>query len=227
LPAIDGLALAGFSRHGHGLAMPKSYDPYAYIIRLEVRISGIEPAIHRTLELPKDRNFAQLHEVLQAAFGWTDSHLHQFYVGGLTIGAPEAIEDAAYGPRVFEATDVQLKDLTFPYEVDPTLTITYQYDFGDNWQHRLVLRRVEVEDAVKYPRCIVGDRAGPPEDVGGYPGYADFLEAWLDAKHEEHKAVRRWAGKKFDPEHFDLDATNKAITKAMRACGGDYRQRQI
>jgi len=99
----------------------------------------------------------------------------------------EAIEENAYGPRVFEATDVQLKDLSFPYGVDATLTITYQYDFGDDWQHKLVLRRAEIEDDVKYPRCVAGDRAGPPEDVGGYPGYADFLEAWLDPMHEENK----------------------------------------
>lgn len=207
--------------------MPKPYDPYAYIILLEARIVGVEPAITRTLELPHDLNFAQLHEVMQAAFGWADSHLHQFNVGGLTIGAPEAIEDSAYGPRVFEATEVQLKDLTFPYGGDATLTMTYQYDFGDDWQHKLVLRRVDVDDEVKYPRCIAGDRAGPPEDVGGYPAYADFLEAWLDPMHEEHKAVRRWAGKKFDPETFDLDATNKSIAKAVRACRGDYRRRQI
>lgn len=207
--------------------MPKPHDPYAYIIRMEARIVGVEPAITRTLELPSDLNFAQLHEVLQAAFGWTDSHLHQFRVGGLTIGAPEAIEDPVYGPRVFEATDVQLKDLTFPYEVDSKLTITYEYDFGDDWQHELVLRRAEIEEDVKYPRCIAGERSGPPEDVGGYPGYADFLEAWLDSTHEEHKAMRRWAGRTFNPERFDPDATNKVIAKAMRACRGDYRQRHI
>jgi len=67
--------------------MPKSYDPYAYIIRLEASIVGIEPSITRTVELPSDLNFAQLHEVLQASFGWTDSHLHKFHVGGLTVGA--------------------------------------------------------------------------------------------------------------------------------------------
>jgi hypothetical protein len=207
--------------------MSKPYDPYAYVIRLEAQIVGIEPAITRTLELPRDLNFAQLHEVLQAAFGWTDSHLHQFHVGGLTIGAPEAIEDEAYGPRVFEATEVQLKDLTFPYEVDPALTMMYQYDFGDDWQHKLVLRRGEIEEGVKYPRCIAGSRAAPPEDVGGYSSYGDFLEAWLDPEHEDHKDNRRWAGRKFDPERFDLDATNKAIAKAMRASRGDYRQRQV
>jgi hypothetical protein len=208
-------------------AMPKPFDPFAYIIRLDAHIVGIEPKITRVLELPRDLNFAQLHEVLQAAFGWTDSHLHQFSVEGLTIGAPEAIEDKAYGPSVFEATEVQFKDLTFPYEVDPTLTITYQYDFGDDWQHKLVLRRAEIEDGAKYPRCIAGARACPPEDVGGYSSYADFLEAWFDPDHEDHKANRRWVGKRFAPEHFDLDANNKAIARAMRASRGDYRQRQV
>ena len=89
------------------------------------------------------------------------------------------------------------------------------------------MRRAETEDEVRSPRCIAGERSGPPEDVGGYPGYADFLEAWLDSTHEEHKAMRRWAGRTFNPERFDLDATNKAIAMAIRACRGDYRQRHI
>ncbi|KAJ8137874.1 hypothetical protein OY671_008913, partial [Metschnikowia pulcherrima] len=108
-PQNAGLTLVALYLRGHGRAMPKPYNPYAYIIRLEARILGVEPAITRTSESPSDLNFAQLHEVLQAAFGWTDSHLHQFHVGGSTIGAPEAIEDTPYGPRVFEATEVQLK----------------------------------------------------------------------------------------------------------------------
>ena len=205
--------------------MAKPFDPYDGIIRLDAHILGIEPAITRTLELPRRLNFAQLHEVLQAAFGWTDSHLHQFILGGLVVGAPEAIEDSFEGPRVLEATELSLKDLVFPYLADPALEMTYQYDFGDDWHHSLLLRRAQGEEGVKYPRCIAGARACPPEDVGGYGGYADFLEAWLDPDHEDHQANRRWAGRKFDPEYFDLEATNKAIARAMRACKGDYRFR--
>jgi hypothetical protein len=202
--------------------MSKSYDPR--IIRLEARIVGIEPAITRTLELPRDLNFAQLHEVLQAAFGWTDSHLHQFYVGGLTIGAPEAIEDSAYGPGVRgDRSPTQGSDL--PYEVDPTLTITYQYDFGDNWQHKLVLHRAGRRRQVS---ALHRRRAGrPARRCGRIPRLCRLSGGMACPEHEEHKAMRRWAGKKFDPERFDLDATNKAIAKAMRACNGDYRQRQI
>lgn len=207
--------------------MAKPFDPYDYIIRLDARIVGIEPAINRTLELPRSLNFAQLHEVLQAAFGWTDSHLHQFILGGLVVGAPEMIEDSFEGPRVLEATEISLKDLIFPHIAEPSLDITYQYDFGDDWNHSLILRPSQSQEGARYPRCIGGSRGCPPEDVGGYGGYADFLEAWIDPHHEEHKANRRWVGRKFDPERFDLEATNKAVARAIRLCKSNYRFRSV
>jgi hypothetical protein len=203
--------------------MAKHFDPYDFIIRLEAQILGIEPAICRTLELPRALNFAQLHEVLQAAIGWTDSHLHQVVVGGLAVGAPEYLEEDGNGARVIEATEVHLRDLRFPYGPDARLEILYQYDFGDNWQHRLILTPVPRVGGVKYPRCIAGSRACPPEDVGGDAGYEAFLEAWLDPDHEEHAANRRWAGRKFDPERFDLEAANRAIVRALKLSRGGYR----
>jgi len=211
----------------HYGSMAKRFDPYDFIIRLDARILGIEPVLSRTLGLPRDLNFAQLHEVLQAAIGWTDSHLHQFIVGGLVVGAPEYLEEEANGPRVIEATEVHLRDLRFPYGPDAQLEILYQYDFGDNWQHRLILTPMPRAEGVKYPRCIAGSRACPPEDVGGDIGYEQFLEAWRDPEHEEYAANRRWAGRKFDPEHFGLEATNRAIARALRLSRGDYRARQI
>ena len=201
-------------------------DPDFRILRADVHIEDIEPPIRRVLELPLDLNFAQLHEVLQAAFGWTDSHLHRFIVGGLTIGAPEFNEDDSDDdPRVFEATEVRLRDLTFPYEPDSALVLIYEYDFGDDWRHHIVLRPQPRDETVTYPRCVDGVRSAPPEDVGGSSGYAEFLEAWRDPTHEEHKDMRRWAGPKFAPERFDLKATNKAIARALRAAKGGYRFR--
>jgi len=207
--------------------MAKHFDPYDYVIRLEAHIVGIEPAVSRTLELSRELNFAQLHEILQAAFGWTDNHLHQFILGGVVVGAPEYIEDHDYGPRVIEATEFRLRDLRFPFGHDARLEIVYQYDFGDDWNHHLLLTPVPPVEGVKYPRCTAGSRACPPEDVGGYSGYAEFLEAWSDPEDDSHKANRRWAGSKFDPERFDLEATNKAIAKALRACKGGYKARLI
>ena len=101
----------------------------------------------------------------------------------------------------------------------------YEYDFGDCWTHAVSLVVVRRGVGVKYPRCIQGSRSGPPEDVGGPPGYVDFLKAWHDPLDDQHKDMRRWAGRKFDPERFDLDATNKAITRAIRRSRGNYRFR--
>lgn len=200
------------------------FDPDALIIRADVHIADIEPPITRVLELPRSLNLAQLHEVLQAAFGWTDSHLHQFIIGGLVYGAPETDEGGLSGYRTFEASEVRLGDFVFRW--GEPLVIEYEYDFGDGWSHELVLTEVDPAEGAIYPRCVVGTRSGPPEDVGGPPGYVGFLEAWREPAHEEHGAMRRWVGRKFDPERFDLDETNKAIARAMKRARGGYRFRR-
>ncbi|KUM25197.1 hypothetical protein AU467_04240 [Mesorhizobium loti] len=207
--------------------MLDSFAPDSYIVRAETHILGIEPRITRILELPMALNLAELHEVLQAAFGWTDSHLHQFNIGGIIYGAPEFDEDGLSANSIFEATELRMRDFVFPYEPDDrSVTILYEYDFGDNWRHLLRLERRPREEGVSYPRCVEADRSGPPEDVGGPRGYAEFLEAWRDRGHDEHKAMRRWVGHKFHPDNCDLDSINKAIAKAMRASRGDYRFRR-
>ena len=200
------------------------YDPATFIVRAEVTLVDIEPAIFRTLELPRTLNLAELHEVLQAAFGWNNSHLHQFDVGGIAYGAPEFDRGYEGERRTFEATEVRLSDFAFRY--DRTVEFLYEYDFGDSWVHRIRLSLVARENAALYPRCIAGSRSAPPEDSGGPHSYADLLDAWSDPTHDEHVAIRKWAGRKFDPEHFDVAATNKAIASAMRRSKGNYRHRR-
>ena len=194
-----------------------------FIVQADVHIVDIQPPIRRTLELPLSLNLAQLHEVLQASFGWTDSHLHQFDVGGLIYGAPEFDDDAFMDHQTFEASNVRLSD--FAYPVDAPILIFYEYDFGDSWIHAIELTRKPREADVNYPRCTAGCRSGPPEDVGGAFGYFEFLEAWHDPTHDEHKHYRRWAGQAFHPEKFELDDINKNIARALRRARGSYRFR--
>ena len=114
-------------------------EPNAFIVRANIHIVGIQPPVVRTLELPLDLNLAQLHEVLQATFGWTDSHLHKFDIGGLTYGAPEFDPDGWSDCQIFEASSVRLADFNIPY--DAPILVFYEYDFGDSWEHVLELTR--------------------------------------------------------------------------------------
>lgn len=199
-------------------------DPDSLLVQVKITIENIEPAIWRRLLLPKSLNFAQLHEIIQAAFGWTDSHLHQFTVGGLIIGAPEFDEDGFSDHQTFEATEVFLRDLVLYRLPDPK--IHYEYDFGDSWSHW-----IEFEDPVparagtKYPLLVDGARSGPPEDCGGPIGYENLLGILSDPDHDEHRDTRRWVGRYFNPEAFDRDKTQNAIVSALRRCRGGYRFR--
>ena len=199
-------------------------DPDNRVVRAEVSLVGIEPAISRTLELLRATNLAELHGVLQAAFGWTDSHLHRFDIGGLDYGPPEHGSDDDDARRTFEASDVRLADLAFDYGI-PTI-IRYEYDLGDSWMHRLSMTLEPRDPDAPYPRCLAGSRSAPPEDAGGPHSYPELLDAWSDPGHPEHAAVRRWTGRRFDPERFDLAATNKAITSAVRRAKGSYAHRR-
>lgn len=200
------------------------HDPESLIVRVEASLVNIEPAISRTLELPRAMNLAELHEVLQAAFGWADSHLHRFDVGGLDYGSPEHASDDEQARRTFEATDVRLRDLALT--ADSPLVMLYEYDFGDSWMHRLSMTLAPRDPEARYPRCVAGSRSAPPEDAGGPHSYPEMLEAWSDPEHDEHAAVRRWTGRSFDPERFDLAAANKAIVSAMRRAKGGYAHRR-
>ena len=164
------------------------------IIQAKVTLQDIEPPIWRRLLLPPSLNLADLHHVLQAAFGWRDEHLHEFIIGGLAYGAPELADEAATedDPRTLEATDVHLRDFDV-YHV-PQPEFLYHYDFGDSWLHRVAFeQRIAKDIAGKYPACVDGARHCPPEDVGGTSGYAQFLEAWSDPAHEArgHATVGR------------------------------------
>ncbi len=183
---------------------PGSARP-SVVYRLRITLADIEPAIWRLVEVP-DCSLGELHEVIQIAMGWQNSHMHQFVVNGKHFG--QAMLDEL---DIEDEEDIRLSQI-FKGKKKPR--IVHEYDFGDSWQHEIALEKtLEPEPKVKYPRCLEGARACPPEDCGGAWGCADFLQAMADPKHPEHRDLKEWIGGKFDPEKFDLNAVNRELRK--------------
>lgn len=176
------------------------------IYRLKVTLRDIRPPIWRRVELSADTSLFDLHGVLQAAMGWTDSHLHQFIHRDTYYGPP----DREFGMPMASERRTKLHDLL----ERPKDRFVYEYDFGDSWEHDVVLEEIaEAQPGVRYPRVVGGKRACPPEDVGGSPGYLEFIAAISDPYHEEHQAMLDWVGGRFDPEDFDVIAVNDRVPK--------------
>ncbi|QGN48428.1 plasmid pRiA4b ORF-3 family protein [Micromonospora sp. WMMD558] len=188
-------------------AKRRKSDGPAPIYQIKVGLRGARPPIWRRLEVPADVTLARLHELIQVAFGWTDSHLHVFETRYGSFGRP----DAELGHRA--ASRVSLEQVA-PVAGDK---LRYTYDFGDNWEHDILVEKILGRDAsVAYPRCVGGRRAAPPEDCGGVWGYADLVDVLGDPTHPEHRDRLAWLDldepTDFDPARFDA----KAVTAALQ-----------
>jgi hypothetical protein len=172
--------------------------------QLKITLTGIRPPIWRRLQVSSSINLRRLHDVIQEAMGWTQSHLYQFQVGDVEYGEP----DEEFGMPIRRAKATPLRKIA----PEPGAVFLYEYDFGDSWQHRIEVEKVlPPEPGVRYPRCLAGKRACPPEDVGGIYGYEEFRQAIRDPKHPEHEAMLEWVGGAFDPEAFDLRGVNERL----------------
>jgi len=178
--------------------MPKRI--YQYKIELE----GITPTIWRRIQVPEDYSFWDLHVAIQDAIGWLDYHLHLFLIRrkhsrvATQIGIPD---DYAFegSPEILPGWEIPISD----YFHDVGITADYEYDFGDGWRHKVLLEGILLrEKGHKYPRCIDGARACPPEDCGGVHGYSRLLEVLADPDDEEHESMLEWLGGKYDPQKF-------------------------
>jgi len=181
------------------------------VYRLKLWLCDIKPEIWRRLEVPAAITLPKLHRVIQIAVGWEDYHLHKFNIGRRSYEIPDP-EDL-HGSKAADERRVKLN--TTVREVGTEFN--YLYDFGDGWEHRLRLEAITLpEEGIFYPRCIGGARSGPPEDAGGPPGYADYLNAISDPSHERHEDLLEWRGP-FDPEAFDVGAINGELVAEFNA----------
>ena len=178
---------------------------------LKIVLEGIRPPIWRRVRVPGDFSLGDLHQVVQTAMGWTGSHLHAFRIGEALYGDPEA-GDTELGAEEQDENAVKLEDLG----LGSGSAIRYTYDFGDGWEHRIAVEEIVPpgdagREETRHAVCLKGKRACPPEDCGGVSGYGAMLEALADPGSEEHETWKEWVGE-FDPERFDLEAVNAALS---------------
>jgi hypothetical protein len=181
------------------------------IYQLKVTLVGISPPIWRSVHLDGNSTLAYLHRVLQVVMGWENYHLYTFRIGGKAYGPPDPDGDDEL--NLIDAKRIRLRSVLRSVGT----TFTYVYDFGDNWEHELLLEAVVMPvPAMVYPHCVAGERNCPPEDAGGFRGYIKYLEAIADPNHERHEEMMMWRGP-FNPEEFSVEKTNQELAKKFRA----------
>jgi hypothetical protein len=183
-------------------------DPVAQV---KVALLRTDPPIWRRIMVPARLRLDRLHRVIQAAMGWKDSHLHVFTSGSTSYGVPDAGSDDSDERRTTLSALVRR-------EGD---TIGYEYDFGDGWDHEILLEKIiPAEPGGRYPICVAGESACPPEDCGGPGGYEELIEILFDRSHREHRHMLEWLGltkaSDFDPARFDLAEVNSRLDMIVR-----------
>ncbi|MBF0558682.1 MAG: plasmid pRiA4b ORF-3 family protein [Nitrospirae bacterium] len=187
---------------------------------LKVALADIEPEIWRRFVVPSDITLDRLHDVIQIVMGWTDSHLHEFTIGGKRyseyLESPEdGKEDGLY----------RLGNLV----KGKVTSFEYIYDFGDTWRHNIILENKDYplgphDEPILF---LEGERACPPEDVGGIGGYVEFCDAMRESRHPNHRQYTKWYGKKYDPERFDKYCIERDLLKYFRWSRSRFTQWDI
>jgi hypothetical protein len=184
------------------------------VARLLIELEDLTPRIWRRVDVPAAITLSALHDVIQTVMRWEYAHLYEFRVGDRIYGEP--LPDMEHiGRRIYKARGVRLNQLIDRGVKD----FVYVYDFGDNWQHRVTVEGLRAGDpGIFYPVLVDGARRAPPEDVGGVPGFMDFLEAITEPDHPDHAQVSEWAGGAFDPDDIEQGAIEQdlAIIAAFR-----------
>jgi hypothetical protein len=188
--------------------MPNKSNP---IYQIKVTLDDTHPPVWRRIQVPGNTTLLKLHDILQIVMGWEDYHLHMFTIEGSIYGDPA---DDEYGDLgTLDETRFKLNQVIYR----EGQRLRYEYDFGDSWDHTLLVEKIlPSQEGVRYPICLKGKRACPPEDVGGVWGYENFLEAIRNPDHDEHEEYLTWVGGEFDPEAFNLEEVNTQLRSMGR-----------
>ena len=187
--------------------------PTGLLYQLKITLRGAKPAIWRRIQV-RDCTLDRLHEHIQTTMGWTNSHLHHFEVDGQLYGDPQLMEENLHEMNYRDSTITLLSDIV-PKD-KRRIRFRYKYDFGDSWEHEVLFEGCPDPDkGRKYPVCLEGKRACPPEDVGGVSGYAEFLKTINDRDHGERVEMLEWAEGWFDPDEFDAATATKSMWKGI------------
>lgn len=176
------------------------------IARLKITLDDVKPAVQRRIEVPFNIRLDRLHLAIQAAMGWTNTHLYEIRAHDVGWGIP----DRDWGDGPLDARKANLGDVL---EDVGTKTLRYLYDFGDGWEHTVKVERlIDPEPGALYPRLIEACGRCPPEDIGGPWGYAEFLGAIGNPKHERHDEFKEWFAHDFDPNLVDAGWLAEEVT---------------
>ncbi|SED43904.1 pRiA4b ORF-3-like protein [Rhizobiales bacterium GAS191] len=183
------------------------------VARLKITLDDVEPAVMRRLDVPLDLRLDRLHLVIQAAMGWTNSHLYEFRDRGIGWGIPDP-DVRGFSADPLDASKATLLEVI---EDSGVRTVKYLYDFGDGWEHTVEIERIgRADPQASYPALIDAVGRCPPEDVGGPLAYEEFLVAIADPSHKRHAERREWIGDDFDPNDFDAAEIGMEIQKMAR-----------
>jgi hypothetical protein len=168
-----------------------------YVYYLKVMLAEVTPPVWRRIAVPGAYTLDRVHRVIQLAMGWQDCHLHSFEVASVQYGQPDP-------DGLLEMRDEMNARLDAVVGKDGRFV--YTYDFGDWWEHQVIVDDVLVADPdERYPACLDGQGECPPEDVGGVYGYERFRAAMADPDHKDHQAMVEWYGGSIDGRDFDAD----------------------
>ncbi|MGV8962293.1 MAG: plasmid pRiA4b ORF-3 family protein [Candidatus Saccharimonadaceae bacterium] len=176
--------------------------------QIKITLKGSKPSIWRRLLIPSDLLLSDFHKIIQSTMGWTNSHLHQFKHNRAYYAPKNDVDDFGFDDYQINYSKIKVGTL-LKNEKDK---MVYEYDFGDGWEHNIVLEKIEnISRDKKEVTCLTGKNNCPPEDCGGIDGYYNLLEIIQNPNHELYEEYTEWLGREFDPTHFDLEEINEML----------------